>query len=442
MASDFEKRLAEETLPPVIRHHFSKSLFPDRMPTKRLTQFQKEALQEVVSRAYDNSSFYRQKMTQAGVKPQEIKSPSDLAKIPFTTKDELRQNPWALVACDKKDISVIHVSTGTTGGQPIYTMQTWKEYYLNTAVTYPMLQPVEQEDLCFVALPYEMSAAGLDFHTRFMVGHHAAVMAAGKGGAYSTPEKTVKLIRDLKPAILVTSPSYAITLAEAAAEASFDLSSLQLKKIWLAGEGCSPTFRKRLEKIWGTTVNFAFGATECGTIGIECDNQNGYHISQGHILLEIVDPKTGEVLEPGQTGEIVVTCLLRFDTPLIRYRTGDLGCIDPKPCQCGVSLERLHLRGRLADQIVLNGKPYSPFYLEDFLMKMPEVGNWYEFIVKPGENELLKIRTELEAGVNTAPQLAEILAAKMGDLIGVPCEFEIVSKLPRPTKKAVRVVYE
>ncbi len=442
MTSDFEKRLAEETLPPVIRHHFSQSLFPDHMPSNRLTEFQKESLREVVTRAYENLPFYRQKMTQAGVKPQVINSLSDLAKMPFTTKNELRQNPWALLACDKKDISVIHVSTGTTGGQPIYTIETWKEYYLNTCINYPRLQPIEQDDLCFVALPYEMSAAGLDFHTRFLVGYQAAVMAVGKGGAYSTPEKTIKLIRDLKPTVVVTSPSYAITLAEAADEASFDLTSLRLKKIWLAGEGCSPAFRKRVEIIWGTTVNFVYGATECGLIGIECDAHNGYHIAQGHVLVEIVDPKTEKVLEPGEIGEIVITCLLRFDTPLIRYRTQDLGCLDPQPCPCGVPLERLHLRGRLSDQIVLKGTAYSPVYLEDFLMQLPEVGNWYTFVVKTGENEHLKIRTELAAGVKPTPELAEKLAVKMGSAINIPCEFELVSKLPRLAQKAVRVVYE
>ncbi len=442
MTSDFEKRLSEESLSPVIRHYFSKTLYPDHMPPQRLGKFQKEALREAVTRAYEKSPFYRQKMSDAGVKPQDFNNLSDLAKMPFTTRDELRKDPWALLACDKKDISVIHVSTGTTGGQPIYTIQSWKEYYLTTSVNYPRLQPIEQEDLCFVALPYEMSAAGLDFHTRFLAGHQAAVVAAGKGGAYSTPEKTIKLIRDLRPTIVVTSPSHAITLAEAADAASFDLTGLGLKKMWLAGEGCSPAFRNRIQKTWGAPVNFNYGATECGIIGIECDTHHGYHIAQGHVLVEIVDPKTGQVLKPGEVGELVITCLLRFDTPLIRYRTQDLGCLEPRPCPCGVPLERFHLKGRLTDQIVLQGTSYSPVYLENFLMQLPEVGNWYEFVVRPDDNQQLKIRTEPAPGIKATPELAKKLAAKMGAAVKVPCEFELVSKLPRPTRKAVRVVYE
>ncbi len=442
MTSRFENRIREETLPPIFKRYFSQSFCPDEMTEATLAEFQKEALQEVVTRAYENSPFYRQKMTQAGIKPQDIKSLSDLAKMPFTTKDELRQNPWILLACDKQNVSLIHISTGTTGGQPIYTLHTWKEYYLNHSIIYPRLYPVTQDDLCFVALPYEMSSAGLGLHNKFIVGHRAAVVPVGKGGAYSTPKKTVKLMGDLKPTVMVTSPSYAVTLAEAAAEASLDPTSLPLKRIWLAGEGCSPAFRKRLEKIWGTTVSFTYGTTENGGIGSECEAQNGYHIAEGNVLVEIVDPRTGKVLEPGETGEVVITCLLRFDIPLIRYRTQDIGCLDPKPCSCGLTLKRFHLRGRQADQIVVQGKAYSPFYLENFLMQLPEVGNWYQFVVKQGGNERLKIRTEVAAGVEPSPELAAKLAVKMESAVGIPCEFELVNKLQRTMQKAIRVVHE
>ena len=251
MASRFEKRLRAASLPDVISRYFSNSVFVDALPQATLTAFQIEALQEVVKRAYENSPFYKRKMSQAGISPRDITAPADLAKLPFTTKEELRQDPWALLACDKREISLIHVSTGTTGGQEIYTMHSWRDYYLNHAIAYPKLIPVDPSDMCFIALPYEMSSAGLSFHNKFIIGHQAAVVPVGKGGAYSTPEKTIRLMRNLKPTVVVTSPSHAITLAEAAAAASFDLASLALKKIWLGGEGCSDAFRRRVEKIWG-----------------------------------------------------------------------------------------------------------------------------------------------------------------------------------------------
>ncbi|MDP4161299.1 MAG: AMP-binding protein [Bacillota bacterium] len=444
MTSRFEKLIQEASFPPLVERYFSKQVSPELMSPSRMAKFQEEAVKEVISRAYENSPFYHKKMVEAGVAPQDIKSLGDLEKVPFTTKDELRQDPWARLACDKKEICLIHVSTGTTGGKEIYTPHTWKEYYLNHSIIYPSLTPVKREDLCFVALPYEMSQSGLNFHNMFIVGHQAASVPAGKGGAYSTSEKTIKLMRKLQPNFIATSPSYAMNLAEAAAEASFDLKSLHLKKMWVVGEGCSNAFRKRLEKIWGTTVNSNYGSTESGFISRECDVHDGQHITQAHVLVEIVDPQTGNVLKPGETGEIVLTCMLRFDTPLIRYRTNDLGYIDKKPCRCGVLLPRLYMKGRATDHISIKGKSYSPYYMEEFLMQQPEVGNWYQFHVKHGDNDRLTIHAEPATGVEASPELAQKLAEKFEAKSGVPCEFhfEGAGKMLRPGTKALRVIYE
>ncbi|NLW07524.1 MAG: phenylacetate--CoA ligase family protein [Clostridia bacterium] len=408
-----------------------------------LTEFQKEALREMVSRAYNHNPFYREKMKRAGIKPEDIKDLEDLPKLPFTSKDELRGKPWVLLAANKNDISFFNVSTGTTGGEEIYIMNTWRDYYLHEfSPGHPKLFNLKPGDICINALPYEMSSAGLAFHKVFMEVQEATVVPVGKGGAYSTPEKIIRVMRDLQPNVIITTPSYAITLAEAADAMSLDLSSLPLKKMWLTGEGCSPAFRARVEKIWGVTANFHYGSLECGVLGIECDFHSGYHIPLGHVILEIVDPETGEVLAPGEIGEIVATCLLRFDAPLIRYRTQDLGYIDPDPCRCGLVFPRFFLRGRLVDQITIRSIKFSPFYLEEFLMRQPEIGNWYQFVLKPGNNDILRIRVELAQGVEPTPELADKLASKIEFAVGIPCEFEFVTKLIRPGVKTVRVVYE
>ncbi|MCG8402523.1 MAG: AMP-binding protein [Firmicutes bacterium] len=445
MSSLFEKRVWGLIKPAPLCKYFSgpEPAQPDRgLTPAELGAFQDESVREVVLRTYQNSPFYREKMDLAGVAPESFSGLADLGKLPFTTKDELRGKPWALLACAKKDVALIMVSTGTTGGEEIYVPSTWKDYYLHElAPGYPNLVPVGSGDICLNALPYEMSSAGLAFHKVFMDGCLSTVIPAGKGGAYSTPEKTVKMMRDLQPTVVITTPSWAVTLAEAAAAVSFDPAGLPLKLMWLTGEGCSPAFRQRVEKMWGATANFYYGSLECGGVGIECHEHFGYHICGAHVFVEIVEPETGEVLEPGEIGEIVVTCLLRYDTPIIRYRTRDLGYIDPDPCRCGVTLPRLFLRGRVVDEVVVRGISFSPYYLEEFLMRLEEVGNWYQF-VNPAGAQHLTVRAELAPGVTPGPELADKLASKLEYGIGIPCEFELVPKIPRSTGKTVRVVRE
>lgn len=431
-------------MPLTITKFFDGTLHPDKMSAEQIEQYHLESLKQIVLKAYEKNDFYRGKLDEVNVKPTDIQQISDLSKLPFLTKDELRGKPYILLTCDKQEIALVQVSTGTTGGEEIYMMYTWNDYYLHDlAPRYPELFPVDPGDVCLNALPYEMSAAGLAFHKTFMEGCEATVIPAGKGGAYSTPKKTLKMIRDLTPNIVITTPSWAMLLAEEASEQNFDLKTLQLKKLWITGEGCSPAFRQRLEELWGVTANFFYGSLECGVLGIECDEHDGYHIAQAHAIVEIVDPKTGESLDEGEIGEIVVTSALRYDTPILRFRTGDLGYIESESCSCGVTMPKFYLRGRVVDQIRYNGTSLSPFYLEEFLMREPEIGNWFEFVLKKeGDNDVINVRCELAATIEPSEHLADSLASRMEFASGIPFAFEFVEKLPRPQGKTVRVVYE
>lgn len=444
MSSLFEDKLKKVNLPATINRFLNGNPHPDKMSEQQINEYHLASLQEIVNKAYEKNEFYRQKLDEVNMKPNDIMQLSDLSKLPFLTKDELRGNPYILLTCDKKEIALVQVSTGTTGGEEIYMMYTWNDYYLHDlAPRYPDLFSVDPGDVCLNALPYEMSAAGLAFHKTFMEGCEATVIPAGKGGAYSTPKKTLKLIRDLSPNVVITTPSWAMLLAEEANEQEFDLTSLQLKKLWITGEGCSPAFRSRLEKLWGATANFFYGSLECGVLGIECDDHDGYHVTQGHAILEIVDHKTGEPLDEGEIGEIVVTSALRYDTPILRFRTGDLGYIESETCSCGVTMPKFYLRGRVVDQILYNGTTLSPFYLEEFLMREPEIGNWFEFVLnKEGDNEVINVRCELAADIEPSEHLADSLASKLEFASGIPFSFEFVEKLPRPTGKTIRVVYK
>jgi len=440
--SRFEQNARRRRPALFVKYFGKKGVTVEDYSLEELRAFQDEAIRELVARAYAKNPFYREKLKGAGLSPKDVQGAADLSRVPFTTKDELRQDPWILLACDRKNVALIHVSTGTTGGKEIYLPWTWRDYF-RSELTPAMARLVDEGpgDIVLNALPYEMSSAGLAFHKVFIEGCGATVIPAGKGGAYSSPEKTIRVMQDIPPTVVITTPSYAVTLAEAADACGVDLASIAPRKMWLTGEGCSYAFRSRVESIWNTRANFYYGSLECGALGIECDCHAGYHIPMAHSYVEVVDPRTGAVLEPGEIGEIVVTNLLRRDTPLIRYRTQDIGYIDTEPCRCGVRLPRLFLRGRMVDQIEIGGVSYSPFYIEEFLMRMPEVGNWYHFIV-PANGRQLVVRTELTSGVEPTRVLADRLASELEFHVGAPCRFEFVEQIPRPTGKTVRVIHE
>ncbi|HSN98578.1 MAG TPA: hypothetical protein VLS89_09770, partial [Candidatus Nanopelagicales bacterium] len=195
MSSRFEQKPRTSGMPAAISRCLAGAEGADGLSPEVLAEYQTESLRAIVGKAYERSTFYRAKMERAGVRPEDIGGPRDLGKLPFLTKDELRGDPWRLLSCDRRDIALVQVSTGTTGGEEIYQMYTARDYLVHDLMPrYSRLFPVGPGDVCLNALPYEMSTAGLAFHKTFMDGYGATVIPAGKGGAYSTPEKTVKVM--------------------------------------------------------------------------------------------------------------------------------------------------------------------------------------------------------------------------------------------------------
>jgi len=406
-----------------------------------LEKFQNEKIVSIVRYAYQNNSFYRNKLDSAGIKPEDIKGINDLWKLPFTTKEELRGKPWILLAVPRRDISQIHISTGTTSGEPIYIPFTYEDLYRDIDPTYydPFFI-VEKGDIVFNALPYEMSSAGLSFHRVFQNGFGATVVPVGKGGFYSTPEKTVKLMKELGCDILITTPSYAVYLSEVAESLGINVGTdLKLKKLWLTGEGSSNSLRKRIENMWQCPALMFYGSLEGGPIGIECIRREGLHIAVWHNYVEIVDRKSGKILEPGEIGEIVITPLkARKASPLLRYKTGDLGYIEDEPCSCGSSIPRIFLRGRIEDMLFINSKEISVYFIEEFLMRIPEVGNWYQI---HHDGSKLKIKIEPARGFENSIS-AEAISSQIEYYTGIENDVEIVPtrSIPRPRGKISRVV--
>ena len=248
---------------PVIAKHFAegRDTPPDLWSRAEMAAYQVEALQYLLAHAHANSPFYRAKFDAAGVKPEDLRQLSDIARFPFVKKDELRRAPWTALATSRDRVCQIHMSTGTTSesiGDHIYSLLTWDDIFLNeVAARFAFMMPYKPGDVVVVALPYEMSSAGFSMHRAYQQASGCVVVNAGKGGFYSEPKKTALMLKDLRANVLATTPSYALYLWEAAAELGIDVKrDIGLKFLWLGGEGSSNALRKRVERC-GAAPRFA-----------------------------------------------------------------------------------------------------------------------------------------------------------------------------------------
>ncbi|MGL5084163.1 MAG: phenylacetate--CoA ligase family protein, partial [Clostridium sp.] len=362
-------------------------------------------------------------------------------KIRFTTKDELRVEPNLLLSVPMNNVSQIHTSTGTSGGDNIYMMYTNEDLYgADLEVKFKNIGLMNKDSVVTVALPYEMSSSGQAFHRVSQFVYGAAVIPVGKGGAYSEPQKAIKIMADMKSTILFTSPSYAVELLKAAKTMGVNVvEDIKLKTIWLTGEGCSNAFRRKIEKQWNCEGRFYYGSLEGGGLAVECENNKGYHILEGHAYVEIINPVNGEKLEDGEIGEIVITTLLREGTPLIRYRTEDLGYIESEECDCEVTLKKLFLRGRKIDEISVGYIRQSPIYLEDFLMRIKGVGNNYKFVV---HEDYMEVVVEVDNDIEDKNDLAEYISSTLEYHSGITIKVTLVNEIAYVGKKVRRVEYK
>jgi phenylacetate-coenzyme A ligase PaaK-like adenylate-forming protein len=433
----FLQRQAQVAPPAVVSEHLGPGRnMVDLWSPARLEAYQRDALADVIGQAFARNDFYRERFRAADVSPATLRLPRDLGRLPLLQKDDLRGRPWLLLTVERDQLSQINMSTGTTGGQEIYVPQTWED--LNVRGLEPTLKtlvPVGPEDVVLNALPYDMSSAGLAFHRTFQRGRGAIVVPAGKGGVYSTPESAVGLLRDLGATVLLTGPSYSVLMSEAGARLGIDLPALPLRFMWLTGEGCSPAFRARIEATWGCPAYFYYGSLEAGPLGVECAHKCGYHIAAGHVHVEIVDPGTGAVVPLGTAGHVVVTSLTRVGAPLIRYDTQDLATLDDAPCACGVSIPRLRLLGRAVDQLRIAERSYSPYHVEELLMRIVEVGPWYELVPSA---ERLHVRVETAPGVAPSPAVRDLIKSRLETGLSVPVSVELAA-IKRSGGKVERV---
>lgn len=363
---------------------------------KDLRQLQLERLKETVNRVYQNVPYYRQAFDEAGVGHGDIKTLEDITRFPFTTKTALRDNyPYGLFAEPLNKVVRIHASSGTTG-KPIvvgYTrndMETWT----NLVARIITMAGVNDQDVAQICFGYGFFTGGFGLHYGMeRVG--ATVVPASSGNT----EKQIILMQDFGTTALVSTPSYALYLAETAQTMGIDPAGLPLKVGLFGGEPCTENMEREIFARWKIKVTDNYGLTEVMGPGVagECGEEPGMHINEDHFLVEVIDPDTGRTLDYGEEGELVFTSLTKEAFPIIRYRTRDISVLNPEPCRCGRTTARMRkIKGRTDDMLIIKGVNVFPSQVETVLMEVEGTTPHYEIIVtKQGFLDALEIRVEI-----------------------------------------------
>jgi phenylacetate-CoA ligase len=367
------------------------------MDRNELRKVQSDRLRETVDRLYFNVPYYRQKMQEAGIGPESIRSIDDLHKLPFTTKQDLRDNyPFNLFAVPMSEIVRIHASSGTTGKPTVvgYTrgdIATWSEVMARTLTS----AGANRHDFIQVAYGYGLFTGGLGIHYGGeKIG--ASVIPISGGNTI----RQLQLMHDFGSTVLACTPSYALFLAEAIEESGLKRSDLKLKVGVFGAEPWTENMRREIEEKLKIKAIDIYGLSEVIGPGVasECLFQEGLHINEDHFFPEIIDPKTLEVLPEGSIGELVFTTITKEGLPLIRYRTRDLTRLNYEKCKCGRTMVRMEkCLGRSDDMLIIRGVNLFPSQIESVLLEMSEIKPHYLLIVDRINNlDTLELKVEVD----------------------------------------------
>ena len=421
-----------------------KTFMPEFNDIEELKQHQLNGLQWTVSHAYQGSGFYRQKIDESGVQPDEIQSLDDLQKLPFTTADDLREGyPFPLLSVPKSQVVRIHASSGTTGKRKIlsYTQKDIDDWTHFFARCYE-LAGLTQEDRVQIAVGYGVWTAGVGFQMgceRF----GAMALPVGPGNV----DMQCQFLVDLQSTAMCCTASMGLLMAEEIKRRGLK-DKIALKKMIFGSERSSNAMRKHIKDLLGLADMFDIpGMTELygpGT-GLDCYKHEGIHYWADYYIIEIVDPLTLEPVPLGETGEMVLTTLCKEAAPLIRYRTRDLTRLIDQPCSCGNILP-MHDRilGRSDDMIIFRAVNIYPGQIDQVLSSIADASCEYQVHLdrKKDGKDHMSIRVECEEGFEQSrrPELAQIIAKKIKNKIMVSAEVEVMDygSLPRSERKAKR----
>ena len=420
----------------------------ETLPREEIGRIQLERLQETVARVYAKVEPYRKKMDELGVKPEDIKTLADLAKLPFVTKQDMRDNyPFGLFAVDKDSLVRIHASSGTTGKPTVvgYTegdLATWTDCVSRIAC----MGGASSHDVAQICFGYGMFTGALGLHYGLeKIG--AAIVPSSTGNS----QKQIMYMKDFETSLLVATPSYALRLAEVAKEMGVEPErDLKVKIALVGSELLTDAMREEMHKVWGKDILITsnYGMSELMGPGVsgECLEHCGMHINEDYFIPEIIDPKTGEVLPVGETGELVITCIKKEGLPLIRYRTKDITKLYYEPCKCGRTFCRMeNLSGRSDDMLKIRGVNVFPSQIEEVILGIDELGPHYEIILeREGYLDKLTVKVELAHSTDSFSTLERIsgeVRNKLKVMLGLDAKIllESPNTLQRFEGKAKRV---
>ena len=434
---------------PAERHAMKKPQDILTMPREELDALQLEGIKKTVITCYENVEFYRNLFDEAGFDPYAVASFDDLAKAPFTTKQDLRDNyPFGFFAVPKSEIREIHMSSGTTGVATVgaYTehdLEIWSDCFAR-GVWYADGGP---DDVAHVCYGYGLFTGGLGAHYGCQeAGCMTIPMSAGN------TERQIRVLREMGSTILCCTPSYAMHIADTAIAMGIDPAKDFSLRVGIHGaEAFSDNFRAELERKLNYKVLDVYGLTETmgPGVAIECMEQNGLHLAEDHFYAEIIDPETGEVLPDGEWGELVLTTLDREATPVVRYRTRDITRIIPGECACGRTHRRIdRLHGRTDDMLIIRGVNVFPSQIEDVMETFPQVASWYQIeLTRKNHLDVVTLKVEVNPDfdfdqISAIEALQRDIQAKLKTALSVGIRVKLVEpkSIPRSEGKAKRVI--
>lgn len=420
----------------------------ESMPRETLEALQLQRLRDTVTRVTINVPFYKKQFSEAGMTAEDIKSLDDLRRLPFTVKDDLRAGyPFGMFAAPMRDIIRIHASSGTTGQVTVvgYTkndIAMWAEMMARTLAC----GGAGPDDIVHNAYGYGLFTGGLGIH--YGVERLGAAVVPVSGG---NTKRQIKLLEDFEATILTCTPSYALHLAEAAAELGVDFKALKLKAGLFGAEPWSESMRDDIEDKLNLDAIDIYGLSEVLGPGVasECLAKNGLHVNEDHFIIEIIDPQTLEPVAEGEMGEVVFTTITKEGIPVIRYRTRDISSLIPEDCSCGRTFRRMRrVSGRSDDMMIIRGVNVFPSQIEQVLMEVEGTEPHYQIVIdRTGKLDEVEVQVEVSEAVFSdevkgLEKLARKVMQEIDSQLGVRVAVKLVepNTIQRSEGKAKRVI--